>query len=412
KADTITATNVKDDVLDVTDLFAAETAKADTITATNVKDDVLDVTSEFTDAQLAEFSAELSDNVKITQRVVADADSIPTGTPSAFYTEERGGIDGTGLSADAIQKDKVWYDKTFYEGAYDDFIDLLKDEENSYFFEKGNFAEGVNPEILLHKHAAQAKWGNDKYGEFAVTITAMNQLLNGCIEHLDIEKAEALKNVMDRVNKDSSIDGVIGKTNVTNLDIEYNGCGEDMTYTASYSDNPVKSTHPSGVKFGQYYMMSDTIRTPIKSEPYVSTVSFDYVKPEPLKIQITEHRGNFETGHGLTDGEKIRDLPADTQFEVVDRQVSIYAASTPTVDTDAVLVRGNSETGKGLTDGQVVENISQDQVAQTQVKDKKVKAKKMSTKYRKMGKKEIKKHLDEVHKETVALLGITSSHSR
>ncbi len=296
----------------------------------------------------------------IVNKVVLDHDSIPAGTPSAMYTAERGGVDGSGLSSDALKKDQKWYDNTFYKGAYQDFVELLRKDENLYLFNKGNVGEGVTPEILLHKHAAQARWGNDKYGEFATTITAMNQFLNGCVEQLDVTKAEQIKAVMDRVNTDGTIDGVVGKQNVRNLSIKYNGCGETMTYDATYSADPVRPTNPSGEKYQRLYMMSDTIRR--KAEPITVTYEYSTQLPQQqVQISVAEYRGNHEKGQGLTDGKKIRDLSADVvdSLSVTDRQIASYQ-SEQSVDQQAPNgnineLKGNFASGEGLNAGVVVD---------------------------------------------------------
>lgn len=252
--------------------------------------------------------------------IVGDSDELPLGTPSPDNTPERGGYENSGLSEKQYKRMQNFFRDRFGDNAFEDFMERITDDMRA----KGGVFEGLSRAEALFSVQQMIAWSNDRHGKFADEIRDVTAYLNGCNETLTI--ATEIKDIIDDVNQNGTIDGVIGRGNKRVKFYQLNDCGEAGTYGVVRGQGSVKPTNPTGPKFPRLYMQFHPVSQEPISEPTFNEVSGSYkliytpVEQEDPTVQI--YKGNTQN-----DGRLQREVSAES-----------VTTSTNTTDVKDVLV--------------------------------------------------------------------------
>ena len=151
-----------------------------------------------------------------------DGDDVEKGTPAAGNVDARGGFENTGLTEQQVNATKVYFQNMHGENAYDDFAKRITDEMRA----KGGVFEGKSVEQSMYAVMQMDKWSDENVGEFAKEIKMTLSYLKECDESLTEEQMNKIKLIIDRVNDDGTMEGVIGKNAVNVVEHQVQDCGE------------------------------------------------------------------------------------------------------------------------------------------------------------------------------------------
>ncbi len=208
-------------------------------------------------------SSEISSQT--TTEIIEGSENVEKGTPAAGNIEERGGYNNSGITEKQYNRMQTFFKDRFGENAYDDYAEKITDEMRA----RGGIFEGLSVEESMFSIQQMIAWSNDKIGEFSKEINAVVNYLKGCSDSISLEDAPEVKEVIDRVNENGTIDGVTGTKNVMVRYFQAGDCGEAGRYAIEQAAEGV--TNPSTEGFERLYM-----------RPKVATVSAEPI--EPLKI--------------------------------------------------------------------------------------------------------------------------------
>lgn len=261
---------VNSDTISVDDsTFAAMTSSSAPVTF-KVNSDTISVDDATFDAMSSKTAA--IDSVQI----VADSDSVPTGTPAAGYVAERGGYENTGLISKRQDTNlKNWYVDKYGENAYEDVLNKITDD----LLVKGGAFEGLSPKqalriaegIMVHAY------------KFPESAEALETFLNPCKDaQLTAEQAEQIRKDGYNITEEGLLtDGVYNK-NVYARFYNTGDCEEDghVVYEKS------KNTGPT-VASNRYYprLYSQPEKQPVSEKP----IEFPEKQPEsekPIEFKV------------------------------------------------------------------------------------------------------------------------------
>lgn len=157
---------------------------------------------------------------------------------------DRGGYNGYGI--DKGQYKKL---KKFFKIKDDEAFEIYKAKITEEMMAKGGIFEGLNETQSLFAVKQIVEWSDNKVGAFKNEINTLTAYFNDCIETIPAEQVAGIKALVDRVNIDGTIDGVIGKECVQTLNYVFNDCGEKGTHIRQNVDCADKPTQPGDKKW-------------------------------------------------------------------------------------------------------------------------------------------------------------------
>ncbi len=296
------SSNIEDNVYSSTQLNnVSNTLEEATYTETHVTSYASDVALDWDNAE-----------------VVPDSKDVEIGTPAAGNVEERGGYNNSGITQRQFDAMQTFFKDRYGDNAYDFFSSMITDEMRA----KGGIFEGLSVEQSMFSVKQMVAWSNDQHGEFSKEITATINYLKGCSEDISPEMAPHVKEVIDRVNENGTIDGVTGTKNVVVRYFQAGDCGEAGTYSIERTTSGV--TVPSTDSFDRLYLRP----LPVVSEKPVQ-IGFDIV--DGNEYEITEEReftvdiiksNNLNDGTVISENVSPNDIDAnvETRSIVIDRK--------------------------------------------------------------------------------------------
>ena len=180
--------------------------------------------------------------------IIEGSENVKEGTPAAGNIEERGGYNNSGITEKQYNRMQTFFKDRFGENAYESYAEKITDEMRA----KGGIFEGLSVEQSMFSIQQIIAWSNDKIGEFSNEINTLVDYLKGCTNSISIEDAPEVKEVIDRVNENGTIDGVTGTKNVMVRYFTAGDCGEAGRYATEQTANGV--TNPSTEGFDRLYM--------------------------------------------------------------------------------------------------------------------------------------------------------------
>ncbi len=256
----------------------------------NVNDDTHSVVSD-------DFSINTSvdgGNIGIDQ-IVANSDDVATGTPAADNVPERGGYMNTGLTEKQYHRMETFFKDQFGENAFEAYMEKISDDMRA----KGGIFEGLSKAQSLYSVQQMIAWSNDQHGAFAEEITSMVEYLkDGCKENLTISESSAIKSIIDRVNENGTINGVIGDKPAVVRYFQANACSEPGTYHVDEVANS-GTTHPFGEGFKRFFKK---IITPAEKpftigEEGSATIVLETAEPKIIGFAVYDYKN--EDGNGF-----------------------------------------------------------------------------------------------------------------
>ena len=239
---TLTAVEVTSETSEVIETIEETTASEATSEASEV------VTSTASEATLD--ASEVVETVEevTNAEIIEGSENVEEGTPAAGNVEERGGYNNSGITENQYNRMQTFFKDRFGENAYDDYAEKITDEMRA----KGGIFEGLSVEQSMFSIQQIIAWSNDKIGEFSKEINTIVDYLKGCSDSISLEDAPDVKEVVDRVNENGTIDGVTGTKNVMVRYFTAGDCGEAGRYATEQAANGV--TNPSTEGFDRLYM--------------------------------------------------------------------------------------------------------------------------------------------------------------
>ena len=217
--------------------------------------------------------------------VVANSEDVAEGTPAAGNVEERGGYNNTGITESQYNATQTFFKDRYGDNAYDLFSAMITDEMRA----KGAIFEGLSVEQSMFSVKQMVAWSNDQHGEFSQEITATVDYLKGCKGEISPEIAPQIKEVIDRVNENGTIDGVTGTKSVMVRYFQVGDCGQPGTYAVENASQGV--TNPSTDGFDRLFLrpkVTVVSNAPINEFDEVAGQSYDAVKEEDYDIDIVK----------------------------------------------------------------------------------------------------------------------------
>ena len=259
-----------------------------TETAAGEADDKGDSTETATDEAATEV---------VNTEVVADSAEVETGTPAAGNVPERGGFENTGITEKQYNLMQTFFKDNFGEDAYDNYAARITDEMRA----KGGIFEGLSVEQSMFSIKQMIAWSNDEHGKFAEEITSVVDYLKECDNSISMENATRIKEVIDSVNKNGTIDDVTGTSPVMVRYFTAGDCGEAGSYTTEQASSGV--TNPGSDGFDRYYMRPplNNSQEPIFEERAGTVTNVTEKTDDTFDV----YKGNVYDGKEIT-GEKTK----------------------------------------------------------------------------------------------------------
>ncbi len=233
----------------------------------------------------------------VNTEVVADSAEVETGTPAAGNVPERGGFENTGITEKQYNLMQTFFKDNFGENAYDNYAARITDEMRA----KGGIFEGLSVEQSMFSIKQMIAWSNDEHGKFAEEITSVVDYLKECDNSISMENATRIKEVIDSVNENGTIDDVTGTSPVMVRYFTAGDCGEAGSYTTEQASSGV--TSPSSDGFDRYYMRPTLNNSPEPIfEERAGTVTNVTEKTDDT---FDVNKGNVYDGKEIT-GEKTK----------------------------------------------------------------------------------------------------------
>ena len=247
-----TASEVTSETTEVVASTASEVSSETTEVVTSTASEVSSETTEVATSTASEASSEVV--------IIEGSQNVETGTPAAGNIEERGGYNYSGITEKQYNRMQTFFKDRFGENAYEDYASKITDEMRT----KGGIFEGLSVEQSMFSIQQMIAWSNDKVGEFAKEINTVVDYLKGCTDSISVEDAPSVKEVIDRVNENGTIDGVTGTKNIMVRYFQAGDCGQSGTYVTQQAAEGV--TNPSTEGFDRLYMrplVTNVKETPI-----------------------------------------------------------------------------------------------------------------------------------------------------
>jgi hypothetical protein len=302
---------------------ADSTAKSATVSTTEVTESTVD-TQQSATSSTNENTTTSSNLTTITDwenaDVVANSDDVAPGTPAAGNVAERGGYNNTGITEKQYNATQTFFKDRYGENAYEYFSSMITDELRA----KGAVFEGLSVEQSMFSVKQMIAWSNDQHGEFSKEITETVNYLKGCSAEISPTSAPDIKEVIDRVNENGTIDGVTGTKNVVVRYFQVGDCGEAGTYGVEAAAEGV--TKPSTDGFDRLFLrpkVSVVSETPIVEFDEVQGQSFDLVEEEDYDISIVKSN-NLDNGTIVSNGVNADEIKTNIENRdiVVERKIS------------------------------------------------------------------------------------------
>lgn len=268
---TSTAVEVTSETQEGATLTAVEvTSETSEVIETSVETTVSEATSEASEvitSTASEATSEASEIVEPVEEVtnveiIEGSENVEEGTPAAGNVEERGGYNNSGITEKQYNRMQTFFKNRFGENAYESYAEKITDEMRA----KGGIFEGLSVEQSMFSIQQIIAWSNDKVGEFSKEINTLVNYLKDCSDSISLEDAPDVKEVVDRVNENGTIDGVTGTKNVMVRYFTAGKCGEAGSYATEQTANGV--TNPSTEGFDRLYM-----------RPQVAAMSEEPIEP-------------------------------------------------------------------------------------------------------------------------------------
>ena len=247
--------------------------------------------------------------------VVPDSSDVVAGTPAAGNVEERGGYNNSGITQRQYETMQTFFRDRYGDNAYEFFSSMITDEMRA----KGGVFEGLSVEQSMFSVKQMVAWSHDQHGEFSQEITATMDYLKGCREEISPDMAPSVKEVIDRVNENGTIDGVTGTRNVVVRYYQTGDCGQAGTYSVDRTDSGI--TRPSTDGFNRLYLRP----IPVVTEEPVQ-IGFDVVEGNEYKVtEEKEFNISIVKSNNLDDGKVIAENVSleETNIEVEDRDIVV-----------------------------------------------------------------------------------------
>ncbi|MBQ8750390.1 MAG: hypothetical protein IJZ30_01980 [Alphaproteobacteria bacterium] len=231
--------------------------------------------------------------------VIADSDEVEVGTPAAGNVPERGGFENTGITEKQYNLMQTFFKDNFGEDAYDDYAARITDEMRA----KGGIFEGLSVEQSMFSIKQMIAWSNDEHGKFAKEITNVVDYLKECDDSISVENATKIKEVIDSVNENGTIDGVTGTSPVMVRYFTAGACEEAGSYTTEQASSGV--TNPGSDGFDRYYMRPTQNVSPEPIfEEREGTITYAEEKTDDT---FSLHKGYEYDGKEIVSTEKVAD---------------------------------------------------------------------------------------------------------
>ena len=169
-----------------------------------------------------DFGAVNGASVKYEESIIEGVEGVEEGTKAAGNIEERGGFENTGLSEEQIDATKKYFKNMHGKNAYEAFASRITDDMR----EKGGIFEGLSVEQSMYAVMQMDKWSDEQVGEFAPQIKTMMSYLKDCNDTISDAQMDKIKQVIDRVNDDGTMEGVVGDRAVNVVTHQVQDCGE------------------------------------------------------------------------------------------------------------------------------------------------------------------------------------------
>ena len=247
-------------------------------------------------------------NATTHSEIIEGTENVEQGTPAAGNIEARGGYENSGITPKQYDRMQTFFRNSYGENAYEEFASRITDDMRA----KGGIFEGLSVEQSMFSIQQMIAWSNDQTGAFSNEITNMVNYLKECDDAILTTDAQAIKDIIDSVNENGTIDGVTGTSATMVRYFQTGPCGEAGTYGLETGAKGV--THPSGDGFSRFFKRTWTeTPTPIFEED-TSTQSFEY---EELNVSLNK-------GNNLMFGDKIGDVNhEDAIIEATKRNIRI-----------------------------------------------------------------------------------------
>ena len=267
-----------------------------------------------------EFGAQTPQQVETSYQIVEDGDDIKAGTAAAGNVEERGGFENTGITEEQYKDTKNFFKNDDGENLYDFYHDKLAAKPE--WFVKGAMFEGLSVEQALYSTATLTKMGYGPLGQFNEQLDTVYNYLNGCSDDITAEQQASIKLFYDRVNGDTTVEGVIGDRAVRTISVEAE-CSEKVNLNVEQAADG--RTEPSGEGLVRLYMHK--IEKPIASEPIITRVEGQ----ENIHLtQNVEEKLTINKGNGAMDNDSkvIADNVNANEVNAEAENRTIYTNST------------------------------------------------------------------------------------
>ena len=187
---------------------------------------------------------------EVQEAIIPNSDEIEIGTPAADNVPERGGYMNTGLTEKQYHRMETFFKDKFGENAFENYMDRITDDMRA----KGGMFEGLSKAQALYSVQQMTAWSNDQHGAFAQEITTVIEYLKGeCKDTITLTESSQIKEIIDKVNENGTIDGVTGTTNKMVKFFQAHDCGEAGTYNVQDVAGNAHTTNPSGPKFPRFF---------------------------------------------------------------------------------------------------------------------------------------------------------------
>lgn len=362
-----TASNVND--VTITRVSEVESNASDVTITTVADSSVVDenVSASVQDQAVADPTdnssvneATITNAGEVHEAIIPNSDEVEIGTPAADNVPERGGYMNTGLTEKQYHRMETFFKDKFGENAFEDYMDRITDDMRA----KGGMFEGLSKAQALYSVQQMTAWSNDQHGAFAQEITTVIEYLKGeCKDTITLTESAQIKEIIDKVNENGTIDGVTGTTNKMVKFFQAHDCGEAGTYNVQDVAGNAHTTNPSGPKFPRFFKkIWNTAPEPVFTELEGTTQVIEVVHTEEHVVDpqvVVVQANNLQPGKVL--GETTADAVSNVQADNVEVVVGLSSASPIEENAQETASAELTETAKTSLQKQGVntENLNQ-----------------------------------------------------
>ena len=273
---------------------------------------------------------------------------VPLGTPSAGNHEKRGGVDGSGITADQRHYIDVKLGK--------ETADFIRENIPAWLTNRGGAAEGCSNDEVLYCFAVMSVTAPNSPETRAVFDYTI-----GCKQGQVMEKGLAgrVKKVIDGIHKNKTRDDMVYTKGTIVDNVEYNGC--DKKQTVHQRTAPGGRVEASGPYFDRMF------RIPVKAPAFTFSQgsSFTTIEEEGPSIDVTANIAKMK-GNNLNDGKKVGDLSQEYVLNLTTKDQTIMYSGDRTEGDNVLIKKGNN-----LEDGKTVAQVPAEEVTKLSIKKKK-----------------------------------------